>query len=516
MTPRRDAETSLSATSEVPTVQGSLLARNAVINLFTLGIPLVVAFVTLPFMIRGLGPERFGVFSIVWLLLTYLSELGFGATTTRYAAEAIGAGRRADLAALAWTTLALQTAIGLLLGLALAAGTPFLVANVLKIPPALAPEARLCFYILAAALPITGSARSFRGLVEAAQRFDLAMAVQLPITASTYVVAAVGAMAGWSLPLLIAVVVAARFLAVPAFYAAARRALPGVSLRPAFQRARLREIASFAGWVAVSTAVSPMLLYLDRFMVAALLSMAAVTFYAAPYELVARLALIPGALVGAAFPALSQLSAHVDRSYAEQLGARCVMLLVALLTPVVVIIVGVAHDLLTLWLGADYAANSGLALQILALGFFINALAHVPYILLHSAGRPDVPARFHLMELPLQLVLAWLLISRFGITGAALAWTLRMIVDAALLFAATRQTGLLSARALLQKGLPTAAAVFVGGTLISISASMIFASQIIRLGMTLALGMAAAAALWFVAVSPPERQRLTSLLRQPG
>ena len=76
MTPRRDAETSLSATSEVPTVQGSLLARNAVINLFTLGIPLVVAFVTLPFMIRGLGPERFGVFSIVWLLLTYLSDLG--------------------------------------------------------------------------------------------------------------------------------------------------------------------------------------------------------------------------------------------------------------------------------------------------------------------------------------------------------------------------------------------------------------------------------------------------------
>lgn len=259
-----------------------------------------------------------------------------------------------------------------------------------------------------------------------------------------------------------------------------------------------------------------MLLYLDRFMVAALLSMAAVTFYAAPYELVARLALIPGALVGAAFPALSQLSANVDRSYAEQLGARCVMLLIALLTPVVVIIVGVAHDLLTLWLGADYAANSGLALQILALGFFINALAHVPYILLHSAGRPDVPARFHLLELPLQIVLAWLLISRFGITGAAWAWTLRMIVDAALLFAATRQTRLLSGGALLQKGLPTAAAVFVGGTLISMTASMIFTSPVIRVGTTLALGAAAAAALWFVAVSPPERRRLTSLLRQPG
>ena len=76
--------------------------------------------------------------------------------------------------------------------------------------------------------------------------------------------------------------------------------------------------------------------------------------------------------------------------------------------------------------------------------------------------------------------------------------------------------GLLSAGALLQKGLPTAAAVFVGGTLISMSASMIFASQIIRLGMTFALGVATAAALWFVAVSPPERRRLTSLLRQPG
>src|SRR5690606_37664669 len=56
-----------------PRVRGTLVARNALLNMAGLGVPLLVAFVTLPIMIRGLGTERFGVFAIVWMLLTYLS-----------------------------------------------------------------------------------------------------------------------------------------------------------------------------------------------------------------------------------------------------------------------------------------------------------------------------------------------------------------------------------------------------------------------------------------------------------
>src|SRR5688572_21100673 len=119
-------------------------------------------------MISGMGAERFGILSIAWVLLTYLAELGVGTATTYYGAAAIGAGRDRELGAVIWTTTALQSGVGLVLGIALAVGAPFLVGHALKIPPALAADARTALYILAASLPLLGCARSFRSVIEAA------------------------------------------------------------------------------------------------------------------------------------------------------------------------------------------------------------------------------------------------------------------------------------------------------------------------------------------------------------
>jgi O-antigen/teichoic acid export membrane protein len=491
------------------------VARNAVLNLAGLGVPLVVAFITLPILIRYLGTERFGVLALAWMLLTYLAELGFGSTTTRYAAEALGAGRGHELGGIAWTTAGLQALAGLAEGVALAMVTPWLVGSVLNIPDVLMSDARTCLYLLAAAIPLVGLGKSFRGLVEAAQRFDLALLVHLPITAGTYVLAAIGAVLGWPLPAIFGVIVASRIISLPGYLLVARHALPGISLRPAIHRGRRRELTMFAGWVAVSTIVSPLLVYLDRFMVGVLLSMTAVTFYAAPYELVARLALIPAAIVGALFPVFSQLSGERDRTQAESLAARSITLVVVVLGPAMILILGGARDGLSLWLGPEYASRSALALQILAVGVLANAAAHVPYGLLQGMGRPDLPARFHLIELPLQLLIAWVLVSRFGIPGAALAWTGRVLLDAALLFGAGARLHFLGARSLYRHRLPLSLAVLTGAGAVTVLAAATLDSMVWRLSVTAALAAGSAALLWAVAVPEIDRRRIALLFR-PG
>lgn len=45
---------------------------------------------------------------------------------------------------------------------------------------------------------------------------------------------------------------------------------------------------------------------------------------------------------------------------------------------------------------------------------------------IQGIGQPDVIAKFHVMELPVYGVMAWLFIWKMGITGAALAQTLRI------------------------------------------------------------------------------------------
>jgi O-antigen/teichoic acid export membrane protein len=175
---------------------------------------------------------------------------------------------------------------------------------------------------------------------------------------------------------------------------------------------------------------------MERFLLAALAGVAAVAYYTAPSEAALRLLIVPGALAAALFPALSASWAAggtTGGAAHERLLGRPVRFLLLTLAPVVTAIVVCAGPLLELWLGAEYAARSTAALAILALGVLTNGLAHLPYAYLLGRGRPDIPAKFHLLELPGYVLVAWLLIQRYGVTGAALAWTLRVSVDAVLL-----------------------------------------------------------------------------------
>ena len=85
-------------------------------------------------------------------------------------------------------------------------------------------------------------------------------------------------------------------------------------------------------------------------------------------------------------------------------------------------------------MGNEFALKTSVVLQILAVGVLANALAYVPYNMLQAAGRPDLTGTFHLLELPVYLVLCLGLIPRWGIAGAALASTFRFVLDAATLF----------------------------------------------------------------------------------
>jgi len=78
-----------------------------------------------------------------------------------------------------------------------------------------------------------------------------------------------------------------------------------------------------------------------------------------------------------------------------------------------------------------------------------------------GVGRPDLPAKFHLFELFFYVGIAWLLISKWGINGAAVAWTLRVILDTSLLFMAVFRVYKISFNVLLINGVGHAGITFI-------------------------------------------------------
>jgi O-antigen/teichoic acid export membrane protein len=415
---------------------GRLLARNAVWNLVGNGAPMVVAVFCIPVLIRGLGKDRFGVLALAWALVGYagLFDLGIGRALTQLVARKLGAGEDHEVPALVWTSLLLMLLLGLVGAAVVVLLSPWLIHRALNVPVALQRETLQSFRLLGLSIPFVITTAGLRGLLEAHQRFGLINALRVPMGVFTFAGPLVALPFSRSLYPVVGILVAGRLIGCVAHLVACLRVAPELREQIAWHGAAAGPLLRFGGWMTVSNVVSPLMVTLDRFLIGALVSLTAVAYYATPYEIATKFWFIPGVLLPVMFPAFST-SFEQDRDRTALLYGRCVKYVFLILFPVVLLTVGFARNGLTLWLGAEFAQHSFRVLQWLAVGVFLNSLAQVPFALVQGAGRPDLTAKLHLIELPLYLLGLWWLISMYGIEGAAIAWTARVGVDALILFA---------------------------------------------------------------------------------
>lgn len=452
-------------------INGKLLTKNWTLNLAGQVLPLVVAVASMPYVVHGLGAERFGILAIAWTLLGFCGflDLGLGRATTKFAAERIGRGEPEKLPGIIWTSVWSQLIFGLLGSFVAALLIPAVVDRVLRISPALAGETKASFFVLAASLPVVIVGNAFRGVLEAGQLFHVVNYVKVPANASIFLLPAIALPFRFQLPGIVSLLVVARLAATVAYLAACVRFFPALRHNFSFDRKVLRPLLVYGGWITVSNVVGPLLVYIDRFFIGSVISMAAVGYYTAPYEAITRAWVLPASLAATIFPAFSSLDAKGSVNRTEELCARSLKSILLTLGPVLLLVIAFAREILRLWLGTDYAAHGTLVLQILTIGVLVNSLAQVVFSLLQGVGRPDVVAKFHIVELPFYGALLWLLLKYMGLPGAALAWTLRVSADATLLFAAMFRLKLVSFSSLVRNGMKkTTVAVSAFGGLLSL------------------------------------------------
>jgi O-antigen/teichoic acid export membrane protein len=200
-------------------------------------------------------------------------------------------------------------------------------------------------------------------------------------------------------------------------------------------RPEIGTVVKASSWMTVSNIVSPVMTYMDRFIVASAVGVVGVAYYTTPYDLISRLSFIPEAAFTVIFSRMSKLYA-TEKGTGTGLLSLVSRIVNSLTFPLSVIIVSSAPLFLTIWIDADFSSNSAPILVLLAAGFFVNNAARPYYNALQAFGRADITAKIHLMELPIYLILLTTLVHMYGIFGAALAWVARAALDFALLAAA--------------------------------------------------------------------------------
>jgi O-antigen/teichoic acid export membrane protein len=418
-------------------VENKAVVRNALRNLLGQGLPLVAAFYCIPHLIAALGVDRFGFLTLMWMMVGYLSifDLGLGQALTKLVAEHIGRGEREHIPQIFWTTVWLMLALSVAAILAAEMAIPYLVGSVLKLPDEITHDAETAFSIAVLSLPFVILSTAATGILEAHQRFDLTNRVRMPLGIFTFAAPLLVAhyMAG-ELAAIASVLLFGRFLFLCGTMWFCFKAVPSLRQVHNVQGALLNPLFTFGGWATLSNLLGPVMVYLDRFVIAALISMSAVAYYVTPYEVVTKLWVLPGALIGALFSAFAvNLASHVERTVDQFRHAMEGIFLIML--PITMVVMAYANEGLTLWVGHDFALHASGVFQILAIGVFVNSFGRVPFVFIQAAGRPDIPARLYLLELPLYLLALWYMLARWGVEGAAIAWVARIVLDNILLLA---------------------------------------------------------------------------------
>ena len=472
------------------------------------GLPLLLALVLTPVLVGQMGIERWGLFTLALALVGVFGvfDLGVGAALTRALSTRIGAGEQegaTELAGAAITALALVSSVVAAVAFAF---VPVLVQRILNTPPELQAEAVAAFRLLCLAAPLVVVNAALWGMLAAYQRFRAVNLVTIPVSTFYYLGPVLVLLVWQSLVGVILALLACRLANTVSYLWLARRDLPG--LAPALPRwALVGPLVRMGGWMSASGILTQALLYADRFLIGALLTLSAVAFYATPLDLVMRTWILPVAVVQALMPAMA--SAYATHAVATAgLLRRGALLTLAAVLPACLVLVAAGPWLLGLWLGAEFEAGGGRVLQILAVGVFFSCAAFAPGALLDAIGRPDVNAKWQLAQASLFLPLSALLLVWFGIEGAATAWAARCATDVAgrLIFAARLYPP--AAQAARALALPLAA----GG--IGLVALLPFdgIATLSTIGALALAGFTAAAAL---ALTPAERHEARGLLRRP-
>jgi O-antigen/teichoic acid export membrane protein len=411
-------------------VQALSVSRNSAYNFLGSLIPLGLSIVTVPIYLSLIGPDRYGVLAICWLLLGYfgLFDLGLGrATSYRMAAlRDAPPGARSDTF---WAAITVNAGMGVIGGLALWAAGAFFFAHVFKVSERLRPEILAGVPLLATSVPVATLIGVLTGSLQGREKFLQTNVVSTLSTAffQLFPLATV-LVFGPNLVLLLCGALCARLVAIVVLALQCHSEITrGLPVR--VERTEIRTLLRYGGWVTGTSIVGPVLFMTDRFVIGAILGASSVAAYTVPYQLASRMQILPGALLGALFPRLSAAAAEQQAI----LGEKATRALACALSPFVFGAVFVIEPFLQLWVGRSLGGYSGAVGRILLVAFWANAFALVPFTRLQASGRPALVTKILLLEIPLYLGGLYVAMVYLGFLGSAIALLGRLVLDYLLL-----------------------------------------------------------------------------------
>ena len=408
-------------------------ARNIIYSAIAAIWPLVLGLAITPLMIRRLGTDIYGIWTIVMSVTGMMGffQFGLGDATVKYFSKYHAQGEIKQACLYVRATLFVYGITGLLAAIAIVLLTPSLTTSVFHIQLGLQQQARIALWIGAISLGITFINSSIAAVPRALQRYDITSSINLVIQTLWYVGIAGFLLAGYGLIALLAATVVQNLARLLALTWISRHLVPTLRIVPEWKPKVLRELLLGYGlWAMVLTVSGVLMANVVQLFIGHYLGTSAVTYYTVPNKVALLVHSLPAAMMVFLFPMASAMqsanqSKQLMKSYNVSVRFAGIASAV-LMTPFLIL----ARPILTLWVGEDIASHSTMVLQLQSVHYYLQAQAIVPFFILNGIGKIKVNACFSLAHPLIALPIYIVMIGHFGILGPPMTNTVYSLIAA--------------------------------------------------------------------------------------
>ncbi len=473
---------------------------------------LLANLVATPFLIRLLGPASYGLWTLLLVATAWAStaDLGMGTASTKFGAAYYEHGDARGESSVVWTALGLIAVTTGCVATALALAAHPILVGLLHDEQGLLNVGTVALRIGCAIFLL----QSVAGIVNTPQVVRLRWRQWTVITTVVNLLGTIGAPVALAVfrggVTTVAVVnLDTSILLLAANLLLAVRLQPEI-WHPRFDKVVLRKLLTYGGALTVTGIVLVPLSSAERFFLAHNHSTAAVAYFAVALNVATTLQVLPEQLTAPLLPGLARLEAAGRPDDLRALYAKGLSGLFLLVTPAAILLAFVARPFLSLWAGPQYGVHSTAAFLVAVAGVWFDCLAFMPTSYLLSSGRTKMIAYIRAAQLVPYLVAAWILTERFGVVGAALAWSAGCALDSALLFGAARRVASLPWLPLSDRRLRSLAGPLALGAAAFLLARLTGGLPG-RLGLAAALTLGYMMAVWYVILTRRERRGIIAL-----
>lgn len=199
--------------------------------------------------------------------------------------------------------------------------------------------------------------------------------------------------------------------------------LPKQSHKAMFNMVVIKGVWKYAAAVSLNAVVGVVLSQLDKVILSSMLTLQMFAYYTIATTVAASIWILILPFGNALFPKLVELFEFKKDAELKILFHRSSQSMTLILAPLCAVIIFFAPDILMIWLNDQSVVdNTHLIVSLLVVGTMLNGLVSLPVYAASAFGWPMLITRTNLVQMVIILPLIYILSSKYGGVGAAIAW----------------------------------------------------------------------------------------------